>query len=96
VAEVKGEGWSTWVTPKFRAVGENRWGLEGLFRYDDLKPNKSNDAHRKRTIAGLAYWFPLQRGPAAAILADYEQVKNDAALNRANEKRYTLHALINF
>jgi len=95
-AAVKGQGWSAWVIPKFRAVGENHSGFEGLFRYDDLKPNKSVDAHRKRTIAGLAYWFPLQRGPSAALLADFERVKNDAALNRANEKRYSLHALVNF
>lgn len=94
--EVKAQGWSAWITPKFRALGESRWGLEGLLRYDDLKPNKSVDAHRKRLIAGLAYWLPLLRGPSAALLADVENVDNDTALNRPDERRYSLHALLNF
>jgi hypothetical protein len=95
-AEVKSQGWSAWITPRFRAVGENRWGLEGLLRWDDLKPDKSVDAHRKRLIAGLAYWLPLQRGPSAALLADVENVDNDTSLNRPDERRYSVHALLNF
>lgn len=93
---VKAEGWSAWVTPRFKAVGESRWGLEGLLRYDDLRPDTGVDAHRKRLIAGLAYWFPLLKGPSAALLADMERVDNDAALNRPDERRWSLHALVNF
>src|SRR5205814_1777541 len=32
--EVKGDGYTLWVTPR------TSFGLEGLFRYDSLKPNK--------------------------------------------------------
>ena len=39
----------------------------------------------------------MDRAPfAAAILADYEQVKYDAALARPNEKRYELKSLFSF
>lgn len=93
---VTAQGWSAWVTPKFRVLGEGRWGLEGLLRYDDLKPDKDAVGHRKRLIAGLAYWFPLLKGPSAALLADMERVDNDAALNRPDERRWSLHALVNF
>jgi hypothetical protein len=40
---------------------------------------------------------PLRPAPfAAAILADYEQVKHDTLLARPNEKRYELKSLFNF
>ena len=35
-----GNGWSFWATPRTTK------GLEGLFRYDSLKPNKTVDARR--------------------------------------------------
>src|SRR5262249_3800478 len=50
--EVHAKGYSAWVTPR------TKFGLEGLLRYDDIKPDKSVDAHKKRTIVGVAYWFP--------------------------------------
>jgi hypothetical protein len=95
-AATKANGWSVWVTPKFKPVAESKSGFEGLFRYDNLKPNKSADAHRKRVIAGLAYWFPFLRGPSACLLADMERVTFDRALNSPNQRRYSLHALFNF
>jgi hypothetical protein len=85
---VKSEGWWVWATPK------TTFGLEALLRYEDLKPNKSVSAHRKRTIAGVSYWFKTQK--SAAILADYEHVKNDLLLNLANETRYGIHTLWTF
>jgi hypothetical protein len=94
--EVKAQGWSLWATPKFRPLDESKSGFEALLRYDDLKPNKDVDAHKKRTIVGLSYWFPLLRGPSAALLADFEKVDYDTALSRPNERRYALHALLNF
>ena len=45
---VKSEGWSLWATPRTRI------GIEGLFRYDDLKPNKSIDAKKSRTLVGAS------------------------------------------
>jgi hypothetical protein len=85
---VDASGWSFWATPRTTK------GLEGLFRYDSLKPDKTVDARRNRTIAGVSYWFKTEK--AAALLANVEHVSNDKALNRANETRYALHALFAF
>jgi hypothetical protein len=88
---VRSSGYSLWATPR------SKLGLEALLRYDSVKPNKSLDARKNRTLLGAAYWFKVQRAPlAAAILADFEQVKYDAALARPNEKRYELKTLFNF
>ena len=89
--EVHADGWSVWAMPR------SKIGLEGFFRYDSLKPNKDVDGRRNRTIVGGAYWFRTQASPAAAaLLLDYEQVKNDSALSRPDEKRVSLHCLFNF
>jgi hypothetical protein len=88
---VKSDGWSLWATPKTRI------GIEGLFRYDDLKPNKSVDAKKSRTLVGVSYWFKTTRaGLAAAILADYEEVKYDTPLNKPTEKRFEIKTLFNY
>jgi hypothetical protein len=92
-AEVHAQGWSAWVNPR------TQFGLEGLFRYDELKPNKNaavGGAKKKRTIAGIAYWFPVLKGVSSALMADYEQVKYDSSLGKPKEQRYALHALFNF
>ena len=83
--EVHAEGWSAWATPR------TEFGLEGLVRYDDLKPDKDVDAHKKRLIAGVAYWFPVMKGVAATLLADYERVTYDSALGKPKEERWALH-----
>ncbi len=89
--EVKANGWSLWATPRTKI------GLEGLLRFDSLKPNKNVDAKKNRTLVGVAYWFPVPKsGLATALMADYEQVSYDAALNKPKEKRYELKALFNF
>lgn len=94
VREIESEGWSAWVTPRTPI------GIEGLFRYDELKPDKEQDDRRKkkRAIAGVSYWFPMFKpGVTAAVLADYENVKYDRfSPARATEKRYALHMLLNF
>jgi hypothetical protein len=87
---IEAQGWSAWATPR------TAFGLEALFRYDSLKPNKQVNAKKKRTIAGVAYWFPVMKGVSSALLADYEQVSYDLALNKPKEQRYALHALFNF
>ena len=96
VAEVKADGWSVWATPKILSLQESKSGLEGLARFDSLKPNKTVDARRKRLILGVAYWFPLLKGPSAALLADMDRATFDAALNRPTDRRYALHALFTF
>jgi hypothetical protein len=87
---VKSEGWSAWATPK------TEMGFEALLRYDDLRPNKNVSAHKKRTIAGVSYWFPVQKGVSTALLADYEQVKYDSPLGKPKEQRWALHTLFSF
>ncbi len=96
-AEMKGEGWSLWATPRFGK------GWEALLRWDSLKPDKDNtpDARKQRKIAGVAYWFPSQKIDSAALLLDYENVTYNSTLlvagvNPPDEKRYGLHALFSF
>jgi hypothetical protein len=96
--KVNAGGWSFWATPFFKERGN---GFEALIRYDDYEPNKANNnQHRKRTIAGVAFWFPHPGGaPVAALLFDFEQVKFDnfpSTPVNATQQRYTLHGLINF
>jgi hypothetical protein len=90
-APVKADGFSFWVTPRSTV------GLEGVVRYDSLKPNKTVDAKKNRTIVGVSYWFKTIAAPAtAALLADYEHVSYDTALARPEETRFFLHLLVNF
>jgi hypothetical protein len=95
-SDVKANGWSVWATPKFLSLQESKSGLEGLIRYDNEKPNKAVDARRKRLIVGVGYWFPLLRGPSAALLVDMDRQTFDAALKQPTNRKYALHALFNF
>jgi len=88
---VSSDGYTIWATPRTTI------GIEGLFRYDDLKPNKSINAKKTRTLVGVSYWFKTTRaGLAAAIMADYEQVKYDTLLNKPTEKRFEIKTLFNY
>ncbi|PYQ37206.1 MAG: hypothetical protein DMF55_01850 [Acidobacteria bacterium] len=91
-AKIEAKGWSAWVTPRTPI------GIEGLFRYDELKPDDRNDSKKKRTIAGFAYWFTVFKpGVTTALLGDYEYLKyDDFTPARPTEKRYALHMLVNF
>jgi len=88
------DGFSIWATPKTAK------GWEALLRYDHLKQGQATSptrGARNRTIAGIAYWFPRQGSVSAAVLFDYEQVNNsNYAPVRDDERRWTLHTLINF
>lgn len=88
--EVKGQGYSVWITPRTAK------GLEGLLRFDHLEPNTNEDNRKNRAIAGVAYWLPIT-GASAAFLLDYEQVdyKNFAPA-QPKEQRLALHCLVNF
>ena len=93
VTKVKldGRGYSLWLTPR------SATGVEGLFRYDRLRPDRGIDAHRTRTIAGVAYWFPHQGNVSAALLGDYEQVNFQGfAPAQPAQKRIAVHGLVNF
>lgn len=89
--EVDGRGFSVWVTPR------TTMGWEGLLRYDRLEPDRSADATKARALFGVAYWFPLQGNVTTALLFDVEQVNYDGfAPARPTERRFALHALLNF
>jgi hypothetical protein len=90
--ESDGRGYSVWLTPRTRT------GLEGLLRYDHLKPNTLAGALlRTRTIAGLAYWFPHQGSVASALLVDYDGQKIENAVPpQPNTSRIGVHGLISF
>jgi hypothetical protein len=95
-ARLEGNGFSIWATPK-TAKG---YGWEGLLRYDRVVMDQltsTTDGERNRTIAGIAYWFPRQGSVSAAVLFDFENVDNKNFLPvRADERRWTVHTLINF
>jgi hypothetical protein len=94
--KLAGEGLSVWATPK----SSKGWGWEGLLRYDHLVQEQATstvDGTRNRTIAGIAYWFPRQGSVSSALLLDYELVDNrNYAPVRSDERRWALHALVNF
>ena len=88
---VKSDGYSVWVAPR------TTFGLEGLLRYDSFTPDKSADAKKDRTIAGVSWWWLGQTTPIqAALMLDYEKVGYDEALAKPDEKRYALHALFQY
>jgi hypothetical protein len=95
---ISAKGWSVWATPK---LGK---GFELVLRHDDLEPDKSKDATKTRSIAGVAYWLPLQKGVTTAVLLDYEgttydryaSVVSDPAKLPKNERKWALHLLLNF
>jgi hypothetical protein len=91
-AAVDGRGWSMFVTPK------TTMGWEGLFRIDHLEPNTDIDGQKKdRTIGGVAYWFPEHSGITTALLFDVDNVKYEGfSPARPTERRFALHALLNF
>lgn len=90
-SEAKAEGFSVWATPK------TAMGIEGLLRYDHVKPNRSVNAERSRAIVGIAYWFPHQGNVSTAFLLDYEQTKSDRFSPAvAKIERIGVHGLVNF
>lgn len=89
--EVIAEGYSVWATPR------TPFGLEALLRYDYLKPQQGTAQRKDRFIGGIAYWFPVKGNVAAALLADYEEVRyRNFTPSRPKEERYALHTLFNF
>ncbi len=91
--ELHRDGFSAWITPR------TQFGLEGLFRYDELRQNKDNpsDPKKKRMVYGIAYWPPLQGGKTVSFLFDYSEVKFERVLpDPGKTKIYALHTLFNF
>lgn len=99
-------GYSFWVTPRapIGAVpiappaGVVRASLEGLFRFDRRRPDRSNDSVKERWVAGIAYWPSMRvASVSAAFLLDYELVRyRNYAMPQPDEKRLALHMLVSF
>jgi hypothetical protein len=91
-ATVKGRGWSAWVTPR------SPQGWEALFRYDSLEPNTAlSGQRRKRTIAGVSYWFPHQGNVSSALMFDVDNATFDGfSPAPPTQRRIAVHALVNF
>jgi hypothetical protein len=94
VTAVEGRGWSVWVTPRTTK------GFEGLLRYDEVEPNTDQSSQKKkRTIGGVAYWFPHQSGITTAIMFDVDNLKFDGFPTTpafATQRKYAVHALLDF
>ncbi len=91
-----GRGWSVWATPRLPHP-DNGSSWEALLRYDRMKPNTSVDGISKRTIAGIAYWFPRQGSVSSALLLDVEHVGYSAVVPaKAAQQKIFVHALVSF
>jgi hypothetical protein len=84
--------WTLWATPRTSK------GWEGLLRYDQVQPDTSHlGQKKKRTIAGVAYWFPHQGDVSTALLFDVDNLKFDGFTSTPpTQRRFALHALLNF
>ena len=84
-------GYTVWATPR----ASNGW--EGLIRFDHLQSAGDAPGTRNRTLGGIAYWFPHQGTVAAALLLDAEVLRSsNFAINPPTQRRFALHALVNF
>ena len=89
---VDANGWSAWVTPRLGTTG---WEL--LLRHDDLEPNTSTSQKSKRNIVGLAYWLPNLNQVTAALMADYDSVRQSGFTPaRPVDTRYGLKMLVSY
>jgi hypothetical protein len=98
-----GKGWSFWATPK--KVFPNGSSIEGLIRYDHMKPGgtasttaiSSPDGVNERMIAGVAYWFPKQGNVAAALMLDVDTATySNWTPTKPTQQRVFVHSLISF
>ena len=88
---VHGRGYTIWATPR----ASNGW--EGLIRFDHLQSTGDAPGTRNRALGGIAYWFPHQGTVAAALLLDAEVLRSsNFATNPPTQRRFALHALVNF
>jgi hypothetical protein len=92
VTDIDARGHSVWFTPRTTI------GIEGLFRYDRLDPNRSNDSTKERWIAGVAYWPKMTvASVTSSFLFDVEQVRyRNYTPGRPTERRIAVHMLVSF
>ena len=90
-ADVHGQGWSVWATPKFGK------GFEALLRYDNMEVDTTIGTWHKRTIAGLSYWFPKVGNVSSALLFDYDHlVSKNFTPPQPTQDRIAVHMLVQF
>jgi hypothetical protein len=88
----EGSGFAVWATPK---LFNPNWEL--LLRHDELKPLKGAEQKRKRDIVGLAYWVPNLQKVTAALMLDYDSLRQSGYTPaRPRDTRYGLKLFINF
>ena len=104
--DLHGKGWSVFLTPKY--VRANGSSIEALIRYDHMEPNNeittvggttvAGSGTNKRTIGGVAYWFPHQGNVSFALLFDVENVtfSDYVPTNPATQQKVFLHGLVSF
>jgi Phosphate-selective porin O and P len=92
VTSLHGRAWSAWVIPK------STHGWEGLLRVDRITPNADlSDQVRKRTIAGIAYWFPHQGPVVTALMLDLDDTRFAGFVPvQQRQQRLALHAMLTF
>jgi hypothetical protein len=90
--DVEGKGWSVWATPK------SSKGWEMLLRYDHMRPDqRTSDQTRQRTIIGVAYWFKSTGPVTSSLMLDYDgQTFSNFTSFQPAQKKYAVHALVNF
>ncbi len=98
-----GKGWSVWATPKKGFASGS--SIEGLVRYDHMKPGgsagattvTSPDGLNERLIAGVAYWFPKQGNVAAALMLDVDTATySNWSPEKPTQRRIFVHSVISF
>lgn len=84
---LEGRGWSAFATPKLG----NGWEL--LLRHDHNQPDRHSDVVRKRTITGVAWWFPKLQKATAAVLVDRDSL---SVTGKDDDTRYAVKMLLVF
>ena len=86
-ALMRARGYSAWLEPNFT----KQWGA--LLRYDRLRPDTNTSQVKRRDIEGLAYWFPMPKGAAGALMLDRDALRTSGAASVIN---YGLKTMLSF
>jgi hypothetical protein len=110
VTDASSNGYSIWATPRAPRADGSSWEALLRYDHftpntaTTLAPASTspvpgvtmlNDQRQKRTIAGIAYWFPHQGNVSTAILVDYDGQHFDN-ITTAPVRSVSVHGLINF
>ena len=109
-SNVHSSGFSVWATPRLPEEDGSAWeallrydhytpNASTAFAPASASPRPSittlDEQKQKRTILGLAYWFPHQGNVSTAILLDYDAQSFDNLTSRPT-KSVAVHGLLNF